>query len=133
MSEVALQRVPLSTLAELLDALADEPDLAIEADLRVSVDGHRVTVSGYDDLVAIDCPSFLALRPLRARDGDRAMDLAAGLASTGLTLELRVRGVPVARLGDAADPSPVARALGLGPVQLFYADVLLALVRRRRG
>jgi len=49
----------------------------------------------------------------------------------GLTAELRVRGVPVARIGDEAAPSALARALGLGPVELVPEGAILALTRRR--
>ncbi|WP_262175853.1 hypothetical protein [Haloarcula laminariae] len=122
---------PPESLAELLDALEGRPALSVEADLDVELDGHRATVVGYDDLVALDLPSVPALVSL-ARDRPVAVTDAAALLSTvGLTAELRVRGVPVARIGDAAVPSGLARRLGLGPVELVPESPLLALTRRR--
>lgn len=121
----------VGTVAALLDELERRPDLAIEADLTVSVDGHTVVVTGYDDLVALDLDSVTAALSLwRDLPADR-MDAAAALASVGLTAELRVRGVPVARLGDDAEPSTLATAAGLGPLELVPDGALLALTRRR--
>ena len=122
---------PPETFAELLDDLERQPSLSVEADLDVDLDGHRASVVGYDDLVALDLPSLPAALALY-RDGPLAvMDAAALLSSVGLTAELRVRGVPVARIGDAAVPSGLARRLGLGPVELVPEGPVLALTRRR--
>lgn len=126
-------REPIETVAELLDALDDRPSLAVEADLDVEVDGHGVTVVGYDDVVSLDVSSLPAALSLWRRLPVETMDVAAALASVGLTAELAVRGVPVARIGDAADPSAVARRLGLGPVELVPEGPLLAVLTRRRG
>jgi hypothetical protein len=122
---------PAATLAELLDALENRPALAIEADLTVEIDGHSLTVTGYDDVVAVDFPSLSALRTLRRDTPVETMDAAAVLSSIGLTAEIRLRGVPIARIGDDADPSSLARRLGLGPVELVPEGPLLALTRRR--
>ena len=121
----------LETLAELLDALEGRPALSVEADLDVELDGHRARVVGYDDLVALDLPSVSAALSLyRDRPVD-VMDAAALLSSVGLTAEVRVRGVPLARIGADAVPSAFARRLGLGPVELVPEGALLALTRRR--
>ncbi|WP_324756679.1 hypothetical protein [Haloarcula montana] len=124
---------PIETVAELLDVIERRPSLAVEADLTVTVDDTTVSVTGYDDVVAADVDSFGPVVALWRRYGDRTMDGAAALASVGLTAELRVRGVPVARLGSEADPSPLARHLGLGPVELVPEGPLLAAITRRRG
>ena len=122
---------PVQTLAELLDELEDRPSLAVEADLTVEIDGRSLTVTGYGDVAAVDLPSLAALVGLWRETPVETMDAAAMLSSIGLTAELRVRGAPVARVGDAADPSAVARRLGLGPVELVPDGLLLALTRRR--
>jgi len=127
------QREPVTTLAELLDELEDRPALAVDADLTVEIDGHAVTVTGYDDLVAVDLPSLSALLALWRDAPVETMDAAALLSSIGLTAEVRVRGAPVARVGDAAEPSDLARRAGLGPVELVPDGLLLAAVTRRRG
>ena len=133
MSEPAPSPESVANVAELLDHLERRQDLAIDADLTVSVDGRTVSVVGYEDLVAVDCPSIVTAVHLVRRHRTETMDLAAGLASTGLTAEVRVRGVPVARLGAMATPSAVARVLGLGPVELVPEGAVLAAVTRRRG
>ncbi|MFC7075650.1 hypothetical protein [Haloarcula halophila] len=123
----------VETVAELLDVIEGRPSLGVDADLTVTVDGRPITLTGYGDLVAADLDGFGPLLALRREYGDRAMDGAAALASVGLTAELRVRGVPIARLGSDADPSPLARRLGLGPVELVPEGPLLAAITRRRG
>jgi len=122
---------PPETLAELLDDLEGRPELSVDADLDVALDGHRATVVGYDDLVALDLPSVPAALSLWRGRPVAVMDAAALLSSVGLTAEVRVRGVPVARIGDDAVPSGLARRLGLGPVELVPEGSLLALTRRR--
>ena len=122
---------PLESLAELLDELEDRPSLAVEADLSVELDGHRASVVGYDDLVALDLPSVPAAISLYRGRPVAVMDAAALLSSVGLTAEVRVRGVPVARIGAEAAPGGLARRLGLGPVELVPEGGLLALTRRR--
>ena len=122
---------PPETLAELLDALESRNTLSVEADLTVDLDGHRVTVVGYDDLVALDLPSLLAAISLWRDRPVTTMDAAALLSSVGLTAEVQVRGVPLARIGEAAVPSRLTDRLGLGPVELVPEGALLALTRRR--
>jgi hypothetical protein len=124
---------PIETVAELLDVIEHRPSLAVDADLTVTVDGTTITVTGYDDVVAADVSSFGPVVALWRQYGDRTMDGAAALASVGLTAELRVRGVPVARLGSDANPSPLARRLGLGPVELVPEGPVLAAITRPRG
>ena len=121
------------TVEELLTVLEARPSLAVEADLQVAVNGHTMTVTGYDDLVALDLPSLPAVLSLW-RDAPAEMEAGhAALAAVGLTVEIRVRGAPVARIGDAAVPSRVARLLGVGPVELVPDGALLAVLTRRRG
>lgn len=132
MTKASRQRDDLpESLAELLDKLEDRHSLAVEADLDVELDGDRATVVGYDDLVALDLPSVPAAISLYRGRPVAMMDAAALLSSVGLTAEVRVRGVPVARIGANAAPSGLARRLGLGPVELVPEGTLLALTRRR--
>jgi len=119
------------TVGDLFDLIERKPDLLVDADLTVERDGVAFTVRGYDDLVAVDLPSFRAALDLW-RDGPvEGTDAVATLAAAGLTAEIRVRGAPVARLGADAVPSPLAKRLGLGPIQLFLDGALLALMPRR--
>jgi hypothetical protein len=132
-SERAPSPESVASVAELLDHLERRPDLAIDADLTVRVDGMGLTVVGYEALVAVDCPSVATAVRLVRRHRSRAMDLAAGLSSAGLTAEIRVRGVPLARLGEQATPNALAAWLGLDSVELVPEGALLAAVTRRRG
>lgn len=121
------------TVGDLLDAVERRPNLAVDAELTLTVDGRDIDVRAYDDLIAIELPSLRAAVALwRARSVDEAA-AATALSAAGLTVELRVRGAPVARLGAAAVPSVRLRRLGLGPVELCPEGALLALVSPRRG
>ncbi len=133
MTTASTRHQPAETVAELLDTLEDRPALAVDADLTVHLDGTPIEVTGYEDVVALDFPSLSALRSRWQGSPVDAMDMAAVLSSVGLTAEIRVRGVPLARVGDAAVPGRLAGLLGLGPVELVPEGALLALVTRRRG
>ncbi|MEF8829310.1 MAG: hypothetical protein V5A49_09755 [Haloarcula sp.] len=119
------------TVGDLFELIERKPDLLVDADLTVERDGVAFDVRGYDDLVAVDLPSFGAALALWRDRPVEGMDAAAALAAAGLTAEIRVRGAPVARLGADAVPSPFAKRLGLGPIELFLDGVLLALTPRR--
>lgn len=119
------------TVGDLFDLLERKPDLLVDADLTVERDGIAFTVRGYDDLVAVDLPSFGAAFDLWRDRPVTGTDAATALAAAGLTAELRVRGAPVARLGDDAVPSRLVKQLGLGPIELFVDGALLALTPQR--
>jgi len=118
-------------VGDLFDLLERKPDLLVDADLTVERDGVAFTVRGYDDLVAVDLPSFGAALDLWRDRLVEGRNAAAALAAAGLTAEIRVRGAPVARLGADAVPSSLANRLGLGPIQLFLDGMLLAITPRR--
>ena len=118
-------------VGDLFDLIERKPDLLVNADLTVERDGVAFTVRGYDDLVAVDLPSFGAALDLWQDRLVEGQDAAPALAAAGLTAEIRVRGAPVARLGADAVPSSLADRLGLGPIQLFLDGVLLAITPRR--
>ena len=118
-------------VGDLFDLIERKPDLLVDADLTVERDGVAFTVRGYDDLVAVDLPSFRAALDLWRDRLVEGRDAATALAAAGLTAEIRVRGAPVARFGADAVPSPLASRLGLGPIQLFLDGALLAITPRR--
>ncbi|MDS0222607.1 hypothetical protein NDI54_14775 [Haloarcula sp. S1AR25-5A] len=123
--------ITAKTVGDLFDLLERKPDLLVDADLTVERDGIAFTVRGYDDLVAVDLPSFGAAFALWRDRSVTGTDAATALAAAGLTAELRVRGAPVARLGEDAVPSRLAKRLGLGPIELFVDGALLALTPQR--
>ncbi|WP_336329728.1 hypothetical protein [Haloarcula sp. CGMCC 1.2071] len=118
-------------VGDLFDQVEGKPDLLVDADLTVERDGVAFSVRGYDDLVAVDLPSFGAAFALWRDRPVEGRDAAAALTAAGLTAEIRVRGAPVARLGADAVPSSPAKRLGLGPIELFLDGALLALTPRR--
>jgi hypothetical protein len=116
-------------VGELFARIERKPDLLVDADLTVERDGVAFRVRGYDDLVAVDLPSFGAALALWRDRPVGGTDAAAALSAAGLTAEIRVRGAPVARLGADAVPGPLTKRLG--QVELFLDGALLALTPRR--
>jgi len=97
--------------------------LDVQADLTLTVEGQPVTVESFTDLVVVDLPSVRVAVPL-ARGTLRYLDdLEALLCTTGLTLEVRVAGTRVVRIG--ADARPRTSRL---PVELDAAGMLRAAV-----
>ncbi len=85
--------------------------LSVEANLDVTVDGRQCAVWTEDELVVVNAPSLSAARDLLA--GVDALpvsqrQVAGELTDAALTVEIRVRHAPVARLGSGVDPSPLA-------------------------
>ncbi|MFB6304687.1 MAG: hypothetical protein ABEH47_05940 [Haloferacaceae archaeon] len=108
--------------------------LAVEADLDVSVGGEAVRVDGYGDLVVVDAASFAALRALRRGSDALPTPLGPALAADAdLTVDLRVRGVSVARVDPDVDPGPLARALGVAPVRPSLGGLVRAALRSVRA
>lgn len=89
--------------------------LSVEADLDLTVGGHRCAVWTADDLVVVNAPSLAAARELLA--GVDALPIpqariAGELTDVAVAVEVRVRHAPVARLGSGVDPSPLAERAG---------------------
>jgi hypothetical protein len=120
----------ITTLAALLDSLEQRPDLDLDADLTVTVADQAMTVAGYGDTFAFDLPSLTGAISLWRSLPVGHMDIAAMLSSVGLTAEVRVRGVPLARLGDTAVPSRISDWMGLGSIELLPEGIALAALSR---
>lgn len=108
---------------------ADERRLAVEADLAVTVEGHEIGVAGYGDLVVVEAPSLRAVRAL-GRGLDALPRPPDGFAGAPPTVDVRVRGVSVARIDPGVAPGPLARLLGTAPARPSLGGVLRALLRR---
>lgn len=109
---------------------APDPRLAVEAAIDVSVDGETVRVDGYGDLVVVDAPSFAAARALR-----RGVGTLAALAPTmtaGVTVDVRVRGVSVARIAPGS-PGRLAPLLGTAPARPSLGGLVRAFLRSLLG
>jgi hypothetical protein len=112
--------------------------LEVLADLRLAVDGEPIDIRGDGDRIVVDLPSLRAGRRLlasgpfgtgnrrkRLRQAQEALDLA------GLTVEVRLQNEVVARAGAVARPGTLARALGLGPVEVRPAETMRRAARQR--
>lgn len=89
--------------------------LSVEADLDVTIDGERCTVWTEGDRLVVNTPSLATARELLG--GVEALPvpqprLVGGLADRALTVEVRVRHAPVARLGAGVEPSRLATLAG---------------------
>ena len=100
--------------------------LDVDADLTLTVDGERVTIRGYGDLVVVAAPSLSAVRTL-ARTAAPPLDgrLLPHLEDADVRLDVRVRGRSVARAGSEIDPGPLSRALGVAPARVSLGGLLL--------
>lgn len=111
--------------------------LEVLADLRLSVDGEPIEIRGTGDHVVVDLPSLRAGRRLLASGpfvADRAQTtgrLHEAFELSGITMEIRLDGDPVARLGAGARPGALGRFLNLDGVEVRPARPLRAAVRRR--
>jgi len=106
--------------------------LSVEADLDVTVDGHRCRVWTDDGTVVVNAPSLSAARDLLAGVEALPLDqsrLAGELADAALTVEVRVRHAPVARVGAGVEQSPLAELAGY-EAALSPRGVLVAAWRR---
>lgn len=89
--------------------------LSVDVDLDVTVDGAECTVWSEDDLIILNAPTLSAARALLS--GIEALPLAQSrlaeqLSEADLTVEVRVRYAPVARVGSGVVPSRIAAAAG---------------------
>jgi hypothetical protein len=112
--------------------------LQVEADLTLTVDGEAVDVAGYGDLVVVGVPSLRALRELgrgAGMLGGLSLPAAAGadlVADADVTVDVRVRGVSVARVEPGRSAGPLAGLLGVAPARPSLAGLLRALLRETR-
>jgi hypothetical protein len=107
----------------------DPPDsLSVEANLDVTIEGQRCAVWTEGDRLVVNAPSLSTGRDMLA--GVEAVPvpqprLVGGLADTALTVEVRVRHAPVARLGAGVEPSRLA-TLAAHEADLSPRGVLVA-------
>lgn len=107
----------------------------VDADLTLALDGSTVTVRGFGDLVVVEAPSLSTLRRLAGAGPDlpppQRDALSALVDRADVTLDVRVRGWSVARVGPAVAPGPLSRWLGVAPARLSLGGVVLAALGRR--
>ncbi|MFN0122367.1 MAG: hypothetical protein ACKV2V_17880 [Blastocatellia bacterium] len=107
--------------------------LEIYAQLAVSVAGHEFSVqSDAGTGIRIELPNLSAgwtlfrQRPARRLRATLLNQLAAGLLACGSRLEIRLAGRTVAALGTGNSAGLTSAMLGLRPLQLFPAQIILA-------
>lgn len=111
--------------------------LEVLADLRLAVDGEDIEIRGTGDHVVVDLPSLRAGRRLLssgpfATDRGRATGrIHEALDLSDITVEVRLRGDPIARLGAGARPGTLGRFLSLDGVEVRPTRPVRAAVRRR--
>jgi hypothetical protein len=115
-----------------------ELPLEVLADLQLAVDGENVDVQADGERIVVDLPSLrvgrrmLTAPPLGQQGRTKASRrVREALELTGLTLEVRLRGEPIALMGKGATPGAVGRALLLDGVELRPASTLRQEARRR--
>lgn len=111
--------------------------LEVLADLRLAVDGEDIEIRGTGNHVVVDLPSLRAGRRLLT-SGPFATDRAQTtgrihevLDLSDITVEVRLRGDSIARLGAGARPGAFGRALSLDGVEVRPTPPVRAAVRRR--
>ncbi|MFC4356407.1 hypothetical protein ACFO0N_00420 [Halobium salinum] len=108
--------------------------LAVDADLTLTVAGSPVQVRGYGDLVVVDAPDFRTAATMVRGGRQLLTPFGAALDRGDLTVDVRVDGGSVARLGPGVESGVVSRALGATPAKVSLGGVVLAGVDRlRRG
>jgi uncharacterized Zn-binding protein involved in type VI secretion len=108
--------------------------LSVTAELELEVEGHPVTVVGYGDLVVAEASSLRGARALLG--GATTLPVAEvgpSLRHADVTVDVRVRGVSVARLGPETDAGLVSRLIGVPDATVSLGGVALAGLRWLSG
>lgn len=107
---------------------AGQAPIDVSADLTLTVESQPIRIESYTDLIVVDLPSVRVAWPLY-RGLRRHMGTGENVLRTlDLTIEVRVDGTAVARIGSEASPhvgpiefSPtgLARAAVEAPIRFF--------------
>ena len=113
-----------------LDIPANFLSFMREGSLRIACDGApsiNFTAEGEFRIIdIIDVPAVIARKPGLIRRLSGARDLAGSLRQEGITLEVRLHGEPVLRLGKMASPK-------LAKIVTLSSDVEIANLRRLKN
>jgi hypothetical protein len=112
--------------------------LEVLADLELAVDGENVQIRGDGDRIVVDLPSLRAGRrlvthgPLATGDRERRLrQVNEALRIAGITVDVRLGGDVIARIGEGARPSTVSRLLRLGDVEVRTGPSVKSAARER--
>ncbi|QCJ48056.1 MULTISPECIES: hypothetical protein [Haloprofundus] len=105
--------------------------LDVTAELTLTVEDEDVRVVGYGELVVVDAPSLAgALALLRGTGRLPTERFGENVRAADVTVDVRVDGVSVARLGPGIRPDALSRRVGVAPARLSLGGAALALLRR---
>ncbi|WP_336326856.1 hypothetical protein [Halovenus sp. HT40] len=118
-----------------IDSLAEHArqreQLAIEANLSVTIESEEFAVSSAGDRVVVHAPSVTACLGVFQRQRGRLPELAEMLDTAGVTVEVRTGNSVLAIVGAAASPGRLTRRLFSEAVQIRINGVLSGLFRFR--
>lgn len=110
--------------------------LEVFADLQLTVDGEHIAVQADGDRMVVDLATLesgrrlLASYPFSAgRSPEPTNRLHEALEIAGVTLEVRLRGETIVRMGEGARPGRLGRLLNLEGIELRPARSLRAAAR----
>ncbi|WP_224450072.1 peptide ABC transporter ATP-binding protein [Haloprofundus salilacus] len=107
--------------------------LDVTAELTLTIEDEDIRVVGFGDLVVVDTPSlggaFALLQGTKRLPTDQ---FGADVRAADVTVDVRVDGVSIARLGPGVRPGYLSRKLGVAPARLSLGGAALALLRRTR-
>lgn len=114
--------------------MTETPDsrapITVETDLELTIDGARADVRSTGDRLFVEFPSLTAAaRGLRGVPRARTGEVAALLATTGLTVEIRSRGRTVLAIGADAPAGALSRWAGTAPAQVRASGLAGAVGR----
>jgi hypothetical protein len=107
---------------------APRAPLAVETDLELTIDGARADVRSTGDRLFVEFQSLsAAASALRGLPSGRTNEVAALLAATDLTVEVRSRGRTVVAIGADAPAGQLSQWLGTAPAQVRAAGLVAAV------
>lgn len=112
------------------------PALAVEADLRLTVEGHSVEISGSGTHLRIATPSIagtIAVLRSLGTISDLIEPLGTRFVEANLSADVEANGVVIARVGPHIEPNALSRALGIAPARAWPGAVCRAALRDLRA
>lgn len=101
------------------------PPLSVATDLSLRINGADAAVESTGERLLVDFGSTAdAFRASRHQPNWARNRLGAVLTETDLTVEIRVRGRPVAVLGVDARPGVLSRQIGVHPAEVRLGGLL---------
>jgi hypothetical protein len=112
--------------------------LEVVADLQLAVDGEPISIEANGKRIIVDLASLEAGRrvldsyPFSGGWGRQPMDrLREVLDIGGFTVEVRLRGEMIARMGKGARPGRISRVFNLEDMEVRLTPSLRAVARER--